>query len=149
VASEEGIVNRIDTLDAWVETLRSDCCTCCSSKSTCYKNGGKKMEVYAMNAVGARVGDRVVCKMNTARFLKAAFLVHLLPVFLLLVGASAGEWLARSTAPYSPLPAVLLGLGSLALGFVLTKLTADRLARWKSYQPHIARVIPRRQARSS
>jgi hypothetical protein len=50
---------------------------------------------------------------------------------------------ARSSTPYSPLPAALAGFGSLALGLVVMKLTADRLARRQSYRPRIVRVIGR------
>ena len=144
MASEEGIVIRIDAAGAWVKTVRSDCCESCTSQSMCHTlGGGKEMEVPALNAAGARVGDRVLLKMNTAPFLKATFLVYLFPVLLLLAGASAGEWLARSSSSYSPLPAALLGFGSLALGLVIMKLTADRLARRQAYRPRIARVIAR------
>ena len=144
MASEEGIVTRIDAAGAWVKTVRGDCCESCTSKGMCHTmGGGKEMEVPAVNTAGARVGDRVVLRMNTAPFLKATFLVYLFPVLLLVIGATIGEWLARSSTPYSPLPAALAGFGSLALGLVVMKLTADRLARRQSYRPRIARVIAR------
>jgi sigma-E factor negative regulatory protein RseC len=144
VASEEGIVTRIDPAGAWVKTVRGDCCESCTSKSMCHTmGGGKEMEVPALNAAGARVGDRVVLKMNTAPFLKATFLVYLFPVLLLVVGATVGEWLARSSSAYSPLPAALAGFGSLAIGLIVMKLAADRLARRQSYRPRIVRVIGR------
>jgi sigma-E factor negative regulatory protein RseC len=81
--------------------------------------------------------------MDTAPFLKATFLVYLFPVLLLVVGATVGEWLARSSSAYSPLPAALAGFGSLAIGLVVMKLAADRLARRQSYRPRIVRVIGR------
>jgi sigma-E factor negative regulatory protein RseC len=144
VASEEGVVTRIDAAGTWVKTMRGDCCESCTSKSMCHTmGGGKEMEVAALNAAGARVGDRVVLKMDTAPFLKATFLVYLFPVLLLVIGATVGEWLARSSAAYSPLPAALAGFGSLALGLVVMKLTADRLVRRQSYRPRIVRVIAR------
>ena len=144
MASEEGIVTRIDPSGTWVKTVRGDCCESCTSKGMCHTmGGGREMEVPAVNAAGARVGDRVVLKMNTAPFLKATFLIYLFPVLLLVVGATAGEWLARSSSEYSPLPAALAGFGSLALGLVVMKLAADRLARRQSYRPRIVRVIGR------
>ena len=144
MASEEGIVTRIDASGAWVKTVRSDCCESCTSKGMCHTmGGGKEMEVPAVNAAGARVGDRVVLKMDTAPFLKATFLVYLFPVLLLMGGATAGEWLARTSGAYSPLPAVLLGLGSLVLGLVVMKFAADRLARRGSYRPRIVRILAR------
>jgi len=144
MASEEGIVTRLDATGAWVRTVRGDCCESCTSKSMCHTvGGGREMEVPAVNAAGACVGDRVVLKMNTAPFLKATFLIYLFPVLLLMAGAMVGEWMARSSGAYSPLPAALVGFGSLAFGLVVMKLAADRLARRQSYRPRIVRVIGR------
>jgi sigma-E factor negative regulatory protein RseC len=144
MASEEGIVTRIDAGEAWVKTVRSDCCESCTSKGMCHAvGGGKEMEVPAVNAAGACVGDRVVLTMNSAPFLKATFLVYLFPVLLLLAGATAGEWLARSSEPYSSTLPAVLGFGALAVGLLAMKLAADRLARRPAYRPRITRVIGR------
>lgn len=147
MASEEGIVVRIDAAGAWVKTIRSDACESCSSKGACHTmGGGKEMEVAVVNPIGARVGDRVVIKMNTPAFLKGTFLVYLFPVLLLVSGASVGEWIARSSGGSSPLPSIGCAFGGLALGLVLMKIIAGRLARQDDYRPRIARVIVRPSA---
>jgi sigma-E factor negative regulatory protein RseC len=144
VASEEGIVSRVDLSGTWVKTLRSDACDSCSSKGTCHTlGGGREMEVSAINSIGARVGDRVVLKMDTAAFLKGTFLVYMFPILLLVGGAALGEWISRGSEPQSPLSSILFGIGGLAFGLILMKMIASRLSKRDDYRPHIARVIRR------
>ena len=149
MATEEGVVIRRDASGTWVKTLRSGACDSCSSKAACHSmGGGKEMEVAAVNTIGARVGDRVVIKMDTAPFLKATFLVYLFPILLLVVGAAAGEWISRSSGIDSPWPAALLGFGSLAVGLLLMTIIAGRLAKKDAYRPRISRVIGRLKGQS-
>jgi sigma-E factor negative regulatory protein RseC len=144
VASEEGVLVRIDAAGAWVKTIRGDACESCSSKAACHTmGGGREMEVSAANPIGARVGDRVVIKMDTPAFLKGTFLVYMFPILLLVGGAAIGEWASRSSSTPSPLPSILCAFGGLAVGLVLMKIIANRLARRDDYRPRIARVIGR------
>jgi sigma-E factor negative regulatory protein RseC len=101
------------------------------------------MEVFAVNPIGARAGDRVVLKMDTLSFLKGTFLVYMFPILLLVGGAALGEWISISSNQPSPLPSVLFGFGGLALGLILMKRIANRLAKRDDYRPRIARVIGR------
>ena len=144
MATEQGVVVRIDAAGAWVKTVRSEACDSCSSKGACHTmGGGKEMEVAVLNPIGARVGDRVVIKLGTSPFLKATFLVYMFPVLLLVVGAAAGEWISRSAGLGSPLPSALLGFGSLAAGLVFMRIIARRLAEKAEYRPRITRVTGR------
>jgi sigma-E factor negative regulatory protein RseC len=147
VATEEGVIIRTDRSGTWVKTLRSDACESCSSKSTCHSlGGGKEMEVSAINLIGAKVGDRVVLKMDTLAFLKGTFLVYMVPVLLLVGGAALGEWIALTSHLTSPLSSILCGFGGLAFGLVLMKVVANRLAKKDAYRPRISRVIGRAQS---
>ena len=144
MATEQGVVVRIDAAGAWVKTIRSEACDSCSSKGACHTmGGGKEMEVAVLNPIGARVGDRVVIKLGTSPFLKATFLVYMFPVLLLVVGAAAGEWISRSAGLGSPLPSALLGFGSLAAGLLFMRIIARRLAEKAEYRPRITRVTGR------
>jgi sigma-E factor negative regulatory protein RseC len=146
LASEEGVVVRADADGAWVKTIRGDACKGCSSKTACHTmGGGEEMEVSAVNPIGARVGDRVVLKMDTLAFLKGTFLVYMFPILMLVGGAVIGEWVTRSSDWPSPLLPILLGFGGLAFGLVIMKVVANRLAKQDAYRPHIVRVIGRTQ----
>jgi sigma-E factor negative regulatory protein RseC len=144
MATEQGVVVRADASGTWVKTLRSDSCESCSSKSTCHTlGGGKEMEVSAINSIGARVGDRVVLRMDTGAFLKGTFLVYMFPILLLVSGAALGEWAAHASHLQSPLASILCGFGGLILGLILMRRVANRLAQRDDYRPHISRVIGR------
>ena len=144
MANEEGVVIRADASGTWVKTLRSDACESCASQGTCHSlGGGKEMEVSAVNRIGARIGDRVVLKMDTLPFLKGTFLVYLFPILLLVAGAGLGEWISSSSNLQSPLPSILFGFSGLAVGLVIMKIIANRLVKRDDYRPRIARVIGR------
>lgn len=144
MASEEGVVVRVDGDDAWVKTVRGDACESCSSKAACHTmGGGKEMQVPALNPIGARVGDRVLLKMDTLPFLKGTFLVYMVPILLLVVGAAIGEWVSLVSNLQPPLPSVLFAFGGLAAGLLFMKIVANRLAQKADYRPRIARVIGR------
>jgi sigma-E factor negative regulatory protein RseC len=144
LATEEGVVVRIDAAGTWVRTVRSNTCESCSSKSACHTmGGGQEMEVAVVNRMDARVGDRVVLKLATSSFLKATFLIYMFPILLLVAGAAAGEWAARFCGLDSPLPPVLAGFGALAVGLLLMRTIARRLGKKDEYRPRISRVIGR------
>lgn len=145
MANEEGVVIRVDASETWVKTIRSDACDSCASKGTCHTlGGGRDMEVLAVNTIGARVGDRVILKMDTLPFLKGTFLVYMFPILLLVGGAALGEWISHSLERSSSLPSILLGFGGLAFGLILMKRIANRLAARDDYRPRISRVIGRK-----
>jgi sigma-E factor negative regulatory protein RseC len=142
MATEQGVVLRIDTAGTWVKMVRSGACDDCSSKGVCHTlGGGKEMEVPAVNSVAARVGDRVTIKLDTSPFLKATFLIYMFPILMLVAGAAAGEWVSRSWALNSPLPSALLGFGSLAAGLIVMRIIARRLAKKNEYRPRIVRIL--------
>lgn len=144
MATEQGVVVRIDAAGAWVKTVRSEACDSCSSKDACHTmGGGREVEVPVLNPIGARVGDRVVVKLETSPLLKATFLVYMFPVLLLVIGAATGEWISRSAGLGSPLPSTLLGFGSLAAGLFFMRRIARRLAEKAEYRPRITRVTGR------
>jgi sigma-E factor negative regulatory protein RseC len=142
MASEEGVVIRMDASGTWVKTARSGACDSCSSKVACHTmGGGKEAEVSVLNIVGAHVGDRVILKMDTAPLLKGTFLVYMFPILLLVVGAALGEWISRAFGLESSLPSAMIGFGSLAVGLILMRSIGRRLAERAEYRPRISRVL--------
>ncbi|MBL7207354.1 MAG: SoxR reducing system RseC family protein, partial [Desulfobacterales bacterium] len=68
MATEEGIVIKINSSTAWVKCTRSAACESCSAKGFCHTMGGgdDDVEVEAINAVGAKVDDRVTISFETS-----------------------------------------------------------------------------------
>jgi sigma-E factor negative regulatory protein RseC len=79
--------------------------------------------------------------MDTSPLLKATFLIYLLPILMLMAGATAGEWISRSFSVNSSGLAVALGFGSLAAGLVLVNMVGRRLSQQNAYRPRIVRII--------
>jgi sigma-E factor negative regulatory protein RseC len=97
MATEHGIVTRIDSGEAWVKTVKSGSCEGCSARGACHSlSDSGEMEVNAINEAGARVGDRIVLSFDTSSLLKATFLLYVFPILLLIIGAGIGQ----GTAPY-------------------------------------------------
>ncbi len=140
MAVEQGIVTEVTPGIAWVKTERNASCEGCASKGSCMSKGGD-MIVRTINAADARVGDRVVISLKTGAFLRATFLIYLVPVIFLMIGAITGHVIAgRLDMDPSPVAAVT-GLGCLVLAVMLVKRNAGRMSADAAYQPKIVRVI--------
>jgi sigma-E factor negative regulatory protein RseC len=146
MATEQGIVIRTDTETAWVKTQKTKACEGCSSKGACsVMGGGEEMEVEAINAAGGKVGDRVVLSFETASLLKATFLVYIIPVICLLIGALIGQKLALILTLNESMSAAIGSLlfGSLAILFV--KIKGNRMAQQEEYRPKVIRILKQQQ----
>ena len=142
MATEQGLVIRVDSTGTWVQTGKSEACESCSSKGACHTlGGGKAAEVPVLNPIGAEIGDRIVLKMDSSRLLKATFLVYMFPILMLILGAGGGEWIARSAGLNSPAAPALLGFGGLAAGLLIMRILANRLARKDEYRPRIVKIL--------
>jgi len=87
-------------------------CESCASPCALASAGGR-MEVFAENAAGARVGDTVRLVSSTKKVLSAAALVYLLPVVLFLAGAVVSAALALPSLPAAALSGGLFLAGVL------------------------------------
>jgi sigma-E factor negative regulatory protein RseC len=142
MATEEGIVVRSDAFGTWVRAQKTGACESCASRGSCHSlGGGDDQEVSVLNPIGARIGDRVLIRMESSALLKASFLIYLFPVLMLMLGAGLGEWISQASRLETSLPAAIAGFGSLAAGLFIMKIVANRIARRPDYQPRIVRVI--------
>lgn len=142
MATEQGLVIRVDRTGTWVKTGTSEVCESCSSKGACHMlGGGKAAEVQVLNPIGAGIGDRIVLKMDNSRLFKATFLVYMFPILMLILGALAGEGIARSAGLHSSAPPALLGFGGLAAGLLIMRVLANRLAQKDEYRPRIVKIL--------
>ena len=88
----QATVRATDGSIATVEVQRSSACEGCHKAadggcSVCSMLGGdRKMAARAYNAVGAKVGDRVLIESKTSRMMWYAVLVFLLPLVLCIAG---------------------------------------------------------------
>ncbi|HUT44071.1 MAG TPA: SoxR reducing system RseC family protein [Desulfobacterales bacterium] len=142
MATERGIVIKLDSTTAWVKTTRTSACETCSAKSSCnVVENGKEMEVEAINEAGAQVGDRIIISIETSSLLKASFLLYIFPILLMIAGAVIGQ-------KAGPLFDIDPSAFSAAVGFLFffisiwfVKSRGNRMARENEYKPKIIRIL--------
>ena len=140
--TEKGIVTRTDDGTAWVTTSRSSSCQGCSSRGACHASENEKeMEVRAVNAAGARVGQRVVVSFQTKSLLKVSFLLYVFPVIAMLFGAILGQ----ETAPMAGIDpgvfSIVCGFLFFFLSVLVVRSRGNRMAEKTEYQPKILKII--------
>ena len=144
MATEEGIVCRIDTSNAWVATTRSSACETCASKGSCSTLGsGREMEVQAVNTAGAQVGDRVVISFETASLFKLTFLIYIFPILAMFAGALLGQTASPILHVDATTLSVVCALLFFLLAFGLVRFSGNRLAQKDEYRPKVVRILKR------
>ncbi len=142
MATEEGIVIAVDENEALVKATKSGACESCSARSSCHVLGGsEEMEVSAINAAGAVVDDRVIMAFEDASLLKAAFLLYIVPILVMILGAVLGQVsappLGLSPAIVTPAAAALF----LVAAVVFVRSKGNSLAGKDKYRPRIVRIL--------
>jgi len=141
VAIEEGIVIRLDTRTAWVKTKKSGACESCKSQKSCNVMGGDdEMEVEAINAAGASVGDQVVIHFETASLLKAAFLLYVFPILCMFAGALFGREIAPVIQLGVSASSAIFGFLFFLVSIVFIKIKANKIGGQEQYRPRIIRI---------
>lgn len=141
---EVGVVLRVEGELAIVKTQRSSMCNGCHSGGFCKALGGDSvMEVAARNEAGARVGDEVRVTVASKTFLKASFLVYMVPVTVLILGALLGATLGPFLYPgaSSDFLPVVFGLIFFFLSFVLLRIWGKGIKKDEGYCPVIAEIL--------
>jgi len=97
----------------------------------------KPRQFQVDNPIQARAGDEVVVSVAEGAVMRGIGLVYLLPLLLLVIGASLGNILA-ATAASADLYSALGAGGGLIFGFLVAKYVASRQNRQQN-RPYIAR----------
>lgn len=133
---QEGIVLEVSNHMAKVKTSRHNDCENCGACP-----GNSALVLDARNGVGAKPGQRVAVEVREINMLKAAFIVYILPLIAVFIGAIAGGLLAENIG-YQPL---LLQVVGGVMAFILSVLYIkffDSAARSDvKMQPVIIRIL--------
>jgi sigma-E factor negative regulatory protein RseC len=142
MATEQGIVTKIDSKTAWVKTTKTDACEACSARNSCnVMGGGKEMEVEAINNAGAEVGQKVVLSFETSPLLKATFMLYVLPILFLLAGAVIGDKIAPFFNFDVQTFSLVIGLLFFGLAIIFVKSKGNKLAKKDEYRPKVIRIL--------
>jgi len=142
VITEEGTIKRIVGQKAWVTTHRSEACHQCEAKGVCHSLGsGKEVEILADNEAHAAPGDRVLLALESRPLLKATFLIYMVPIILMIVGAFIGSRVASQIHLGSDLASLLGGIVFFAVTFFFARLRGVALGNKKQYVPQVIQII--------
>jgi len=142
LVTEEGIIKRVEGQRAWVVTQRSSLCDACQAQGACkVMGGGKEVEVLAVNKALGKPGDRVLLSLGEPSFLKASFLIYLVPLFLMGLGAVVGSWLSSYWATDRDLTTLIFASIFFAITLYLVRLKGKELGQKKEYLPQIISII--------
>lgn len=121
---------------------RNSACDHCPSSGACQMgDDSKSMLVEAFNPIGAQVSDRVRVVTSTKHFLQSSFMLYIVPIIGLLIGAFIGQGIAGMTdvGIDASLLSALLGVTFMAGTFLIIKLGTQALKR-EIFMPRIVEI---------
>ncbi len=141
MATEKGIVTRVDAGMAWVTTKRTEACEGCAARGGCHTlGGGKEMSVEAINSVKAKAGDLVVISFETASLVKLSLLIYVFPIICMIVGAVIGQETAPKYHMDESALAALLGFAFFFVAFFIIRLVSKRFSDNEDYRARVVRI---------
>ncbi len=137
---EVGEIVAVTGRTAQVKMTRSSQCSSCSCAGFCNPFGTDWMVVTADNALGAAAGQKVRITYHVDGEVKASFILYIVPVLALLLGAMIGA--AIRLFGNEDFSAVVVGLSFMAVSFLLIRTYAAwKYGRKRSYHPIITGVL--------
>ena len=133
---QEGIVLEVIGDMAKVKTSRHNDCENCGACP-----GNSAMVLEALNPVGAKPGQRVAIEVQEVNMLKAAFIVYILPLIAVFIGAVLGGMLAQKLGNESLWFQVTGGIVAFVLSVVYIKYFDSAARMDVKMQPIIVRIL--------
>lgn len=126
---------------AIVQCGRSSACDHCPSADSCQMGDNQEiMLIEALNLAGGQMHDRVKVVTTTRNFLQSSFMLYIIPVIALLVGALVGQAVGEKSGALDPsLLSALLGSFCLVVSFLLIRLFTRKLKK-EAYMPKIVAI---------
>lgn len=135
---ETGKVVRVDSDSLWVETIQQSTCGSCAAESGCGQGlmarfflGSRFLKVFLEGRDPAKyqAGDEISIGIPEGVVVKISFLAYLLPLLLLVAGATLGNTFGGD------LPAVIGAIFGLILGALMVRWVSGKFLQNRHYQP--------------
>ncbi|MEM1403987.1 MAG: SoxR reducing system RseC family protein [Pseudomonadota bacterium] len=153
--TEVGRVVAVEDQAVWVETLRQSTCGSCAARAGCGHGmlntaaaGASRGLVKALlpNAkdLALSVHDTVEISLPETRFLRAAFLLYLLPLSTTVLAAMTANGLLADgglTQPAIDLRVTLSAIAGLSFGLLLVRLLSSRRPRETYWHPTVTAKV--------
>jgi Positive regulator of sigma E activity len=132
----QGIVIEASGDIAKVKTNRHGDCKNCGA---CPGDGATVLEVQ--NPLGAKPGQGVVFEIKEENMLKAAFVVYILPIIAIFLGAICGTWLATKFGQPEKMFQIGGGIVAFILSVLYVKVFDRAVDRNNKLKPIITRIL--------
>jgi len=141
VMEEVGTVKSTDGLFAVVSVPRKSSCEGCSLKIC--KPEEQFMEIQALNAAKAGIGQKVRVVMKSYSYMKSAGIVYGIPALALVLGAVIGkEFFSRYLPEFDPdIISAIFGFGGFVLAFIVIRLWTASAAKRMESKPVIEEIL--------
>ena len=106
-------------------------------------DSGDKMVVKAKNVLGAKMGDEVEIYLSPGKKMKSLFIVYVIPVLGLLLGAFFGNAMDPVFGLSKELVTMLFTLAGLLLALFIVTLLSNRIETSGQMIPQISRITRR------
>lgn len=142
MVKEEGVVTSATDSIAWVKTVRTSACDACEAKDNCeILNSKSSIHFKVRNVLNAKKGDRVVVGVQTKPLLFLTFMLYVFPIFLLLIGALAGDNLASFFNLDPNLMSISFGFALFFFAIVIIKMINKKVEKNWKYKPFLVKVL--------
>lgn len=142
MATEQGIIIKTDSDTAWTKTIRKSSCKGCSSSESCSESKSKEeMIVEISNPIGAKVGDLVIFSFNSILLFKVLFMMYVLPILCMIIGALAGHKLALHYNYNDSAVSAFFAFLFFFLAIFMIRIRSNKLSKKNTYKPKIIRII--------
>lgn len=120
----------------------SFCKNCASMQSCQVSDDNRSMLVEAHNIIGAAVGDRVRLVTSSRSFLQSSFMLYIVPLIALVIGAVAGHAVGERMAagPDPNLLAALIGTAFLVGSFFVIRIGSRAIPK-EAFMPRIVEIL--------
>jgi len=139
---ETGTVTKLNGSMAMVLVQKKSACDGCSVEGAC-KATPEGMEIEALNAVHAKVGQRVKILITTGDYLKGTMLVYGVPLIVFIAGAILGKNLGEKyfTDMNSDIIAAVTGFICLFLSLAGARLWSKKMESKAGNMPVIEEIL--------
>jgi sigma-E factor negative regulatory protein RseC len=141
---ENGVVVELKgKQNAMVMCKKSSLCENCATNGNCALGDDDKTRlIEVQNMLGATIGDQVRIATTTKSFLQSSFLLYIVPLIALVIGAIAGKLVGdRLTTGVDPnLLSAIFGVFFMIGSFVILRVGSSALSR-ESYMPKIIAIL--------
>lgn len=141
---ENGVVVELKgKTTAVVMCQKSSLCENCATSGSCMLGDDEHTRlVDVKNTIGAAVGDHVRIATSTKSFLQSSFLLYIVPLIALVLGAVAGKFVGDhvSTGLDTNLLSAVFGVFFMIGSFVVLRVGSRALDQ-EAYQPAIVAIL--------